>query len=79
MKNKKRKEWLPKSFDRLLYACRLLDKNEIEYKVYDIEKGHIQVWEKATDKMHNFWAGTGMIDEKNFPKRGIHNLIEMCK
>ena len=63
---------------RIAFATKILDERGIEYIVKDKVTGHMQVWRKSDDKMFNFWAGKGTIESKNNPKRGIHNLAQIC-
>ena len=63
---------------RIAFATKILEEHGVEYVVKDEATGHMQVWRKSDDKMFNFWAGKGTIESKNNPKRGIHNLVQIC-
>lgn len=61
--------------DRLEFAIRMLEKNDICYTVKNTANGHIHAWRKADDQLMQYWAGTGKILGKE--QRGIHNFIGM--
>ena len=73
------KERVSKTPARLAYAVRQLEENDIEFYVKDASTGHIQAYKKSDDELVNFWVGTGTINSKKSPMRGIHNLVKMCK
>lgn len=63
---------------RIAYATKILVEHDVEFTIKDETAGHMQVWRKSDDKVFNFWAGTGTIESKNYPKKGIHNLVHIC-
>lgn len=65
-----------KNSDRIQYAIQQLEANGIEYVLKNDSTGHFHCRQKSTDKLFQFWAGTGKI--LGFDNlRGIHNLIKM--
>lgn len=67
-----------KMASRITYATKILTEHDVEYVIKDETTGHMQVWRKSDDKVFNFWAGTGTIESKHYPKRGIHSLVRIC-
>lgn len=65
-----------KTPDRIKYAIKQFEKNDIEYQLKNESTGHFHCWRKTDDKLFQFFAGTGKIQgvEKY---RGIHNLIKI--
>lgn len=64
-----------KNHERLEFAIKLLEKNEINYRIKNEQIGHIHAWRKCDDKLFQFWSGTGKILGKEV--RGIHNFIKL--
>ena len=70
------KERVAKNPDRIRYAIQQLEANGIEYVLKNDSTGHFHCRQKSTDKLFQFWAGTGKIlGFQNL--RGIHNLIKI--
>lgn len=61
--------------NRLDYAKKQLEANNIEYTVINETNGHIHCRRKSDDKLFQFYANTGTIQGSD--KKGIHNLIEI--
>lgn len=61
--------------NRLDYAKKQLEINNIEYTVVNEISGHIHCRRKSDDMLFQFYANTGTI--VNNDKKGIHNLIEI--
>ena len=73
----KHKERVAKTADRIKYAIRLFEENNIEYTLKNEQTGHFHCRRKSDDKLFQFWAGTGKI--LGYEKRGIHSLIKLLK
>lgn len=71
----KHKERVAKNDDRVAYAIEQLKQNNIEYTLKNQTIGHFHCYTQNTDKLVQFWAGTGKIMGRN--ERGIHNLIRI--
>lgn len=71
----KHKERVAKNDDRVAYAVEQFKQNNIEYILKNQTIGHFHCHTQNTDKLIQFWAGTGKIMGRN--ERGIHNLIRI--
>lgn len=60
---------------RITYARKQFEKNNIEYSLKNERIGHFHARRKSDDKLFQFYAGTGKIQGSS--KRGIHSLIRM--
>lgn len=69
----KHKERVAKNSDRIEYAIKQFEKNDIEYQLKNEAIGHFHCWRKSDGKLYQFWAGTGKI--LGYNNRGIHLLI----
>ena len=62
--------------NRIKYAIKQFEKNNIEYVLKNEKIGHFHCYRKCDDKLFQFYAGTGKI--MGFEnKRGIHALIKL--
>lgn len=69
-------ERVAKTPERIEYAIRQLEANNIEYVVKNASNGHFHCRRKSDDTLVQFWAGTGKIlGYGNL--RGIHALIDL--
>lgn len=72
-----------KTPDRVAYAIQQFEKNNIEYVLKNEKIGHFHCRSQKTDKLYQFWAGTGKIycdsRQGDMLHRGIHNLIQLLK
>lgn len=67
-------ERVAKTPDRVKYAIRQFEANNIEYTLKNVTTGHFHCRRKSDDALIQFWAGTGKIlGQTNL--RGIHALI----
>ena len=72
----KHQERVAKNPDRIEYAIKQFEMNNIEYTLKNAQTGHFHCRRKSDDKLFQFWAGTGKIlGYKN--TRGIHSLIKL--
>lgn len=71
------KKRVAKNGDRIEYAIRQLEANDIEYTLKNEQIGHFHCRRKSDDKLFQFWAGTGKILGTDV--RGIHNLIKILR
>ena len=72
----KYKERVGKNTDRIQYAIKQFETNDIEYTLKNAQSGHFHCRRKSDDELFQFWAGTGKI--LGFDKlRGIHSLIKL--
>lgn len=74
----KHKERVAKNTDRIEYAIKQFEAHNIEYVLKNAQTGHFHCRRKSDDKLFQFYAGTGKIQEFN-NVRGIHNLIKMLE
>lgn len=65
-----------KNPDRVEYAIRQFELNDIEYALKNAQTGHFHCRRKSDDKLFQFWAGTGKIMGCD-RARGVHALIKM--
>lgn len=65
-----------KNPERIMYAIKQLESNNIEYALKNTENGHFHAWDLHGD-LHQFWASTGKIFGSD--QRGIHNFINRLK
>ncbi len=65
-----------KTPDRVDYAIRQFEANNIEYTLKNAQTGHFHCRRQSDDKLFQFWAGTGKIMGYD-NVRGIHALIKM--
>lgn len=69
-------ERIAKNPDRIAYAIKQFEMNNIEYTLKNEQIGHFHCRRKSDDKLFQFWAGTGKIlGYENL--RGIHTLIKL--
>lgn len=71
------KKRVGKNADRIAFAIKQLETNNIEYVLKNEVTGHFHCRRDKDDALVQFWAGTGKI--LNSDLRGIHNLIRICK
>jgi len=64
--------------DRIAYAIKQFEANNIEYVLKNEATGHFHVRRKSDDRLFNFYANTGKIMGQE-SKRGIYQLIKMLK
>jgi hypothetical protein len=69
------KERVAKNPERIEFAIKQFEKNNIEYCLKNPSNGHFHCRRKSDDKLFQFWASTGKILGES--KRGIHNLIQI--
>ncbi len=70
------KKRVAKNSDRIAYAIKQFEANDIEHVLKNKQTGHFHCRRKSDDELFQFWAGTGKIlgyDEL----RGIHSLIKL--
>lgn len=65
-----------KNPDRIAYAIEQFEKHGIEYSLKNAQIGHFHCRRKSDDKLFQFYAGTGKIQNEK-RKRGIHALIRI--
>lgn len=61
--------------DRIAFAIKQFENNNIEYTLKNEATGHFHCHRKSDDKLFQFYAGTGKIVGES--KRGIHALIDI--
>lgn len=72
------KERISKNDERIKYAIRQFEINNIEYVLKNSSIGHFHCRRKSDGVLFQFWSGTGKIlGYEN--KRGINSLIQMLK
>lgn len=71
----KHRERVAKNADRVAYAIEMFKVNNIEYVLKNPTIGHFHCRTYHSDKLIQFWAGTGKILGRK--ERGIHNLIRI--
>lgn len=69
------KKRVEKNPERIKYAIKQFEKNNIEYVLKDEKIGHFHCYRKKDDKLFQFYASTGKI--MGLEARGIHNLIKI--
>lgn len=69
------KKRIEKNPERIKYAIKQFEKNNIEYVLKDEKIGHFHCYRKKDDKLFQFYASTGKI--MGLEARGIHNLIKI--
>ena len=69
-------ERVAKNPERVEYAIKQLEANNIEYALKNPSNGHFHAWD-LNGNLHQFWASTGKIIGSN--QRGIHNFIKILK
>lgn len=62
--------------DRIAFAIKQFENNNIEYTLKNEATGHFHCRRKSDDKLFQFYAGTGKIVGVN-NKRGIHEFIKI--
>lgn len=62
--------------DRIAYAKKQFEKNNIEYALKNEQTGHFHCRRKSDDKLFQFYAGTGKIVGVD-GVRGIHSIIKL--
>lgn len=70
------KKRVSKTPERIQYAIKQFENNNIEYVLKNESIGHFHCYRKCDDKLFQFYAGTGKIQGID-NKRGIHSLIEI--
>ena len=74
----KHQERVAQNPDRIDYAIAQFKAHGIEYQLKNEQTGHFHCWRKSDDKLFQFYAGTGKI--QNFSHvRGIHSLITLLE
>ena len=72
----KHKERVAKNSERIDYAIKQFELNNIEFTLKNEQCGHFHCRRKSDDKLFQFWAGTGKI--LGYDRlRGIHSLIKL--
>lgn len=72
----KHKERVAKNSERIAYAIKQFELNNIEFTLKNEQSGHFHCRRKSDDRLFQFWAGTGKI--LNYDHlRGIHALIKL--
>lgn len=66
-----------KTPQRVEYAMQQLVMNNIDFRLLNAQTGHFHCHGIKSDKLYQFWAGTGKIMGSEL--RGIHNLIKLVK
>lgn len=69
-------ERIMKNPDRIQFAIKQFETNNIEYQLKNESNGHFHCRRKSDDKLFQFWAGTGKILGCEHA-RGIHTLIKL--
>lgn len=69
-------ERVAKNPDRIAYAIKQFEANNIEYSLKNEATGHFHCRRKSDDKLFQFYAGTGKIQGIR-SRRGIHALIKI--
>lgn len=62
--------------DRIAYAKKQFEENNIEYVLKNEQTGHFHCRRKSDDKLFQFYAGTGKIVGVD-DVRGIHSIIKL--
>lgn len=71
----KHKERVGKNSERVAYAIKQFELNNIEFTLKNEQSGHFHCRRKSDDKLFQFWAGTGKI--LGYDRLwGIHSLIK---
>ena len=70
------RERVAKNPDRIAYAIKQFELNNIEYTLKNAQTGQFHCRRKSDDQLFQFWAGTGKILGYDQP-RGIHALIKL--
>jgi len=73
---KQHQDRVAKTPDRVAYAIKQFEANNIEYTLKNEQTGHFHCRRQSDDKLFQFWAGTGKIMGYD-NVRGIHALIKM--
>lgn len=72
----KHKKRVAKNSDRIAFAIKQFELNNIEFTLKNEQSGHFHCRRKSDDKLFQFWAGTGKI--LGYDRlRGIHSLIKL--
>lgn len=61
--------------DRIAFAIKQFENNNIEYTLKNKATGHFHCWRKSDNQLFQFYAGTGKIVGES--ERGIHALIKI--
>ena len=72
----KHQERVGKNPERIEYAIKKLEENDIEYVLKNKDIGHFHCYKKSDGSLVEYWAGTGKIKGYENP-RGIHTLIKI--
>lgn len=72
----KHKERVTKNSERIDYAIKQFERNNIEFTLKNEQSGHFHCRRKSDDKLFQFWAGTGKILGYD-SLRGVHSLIKL--
>lgn len=67
------RERVAKNPERVEYAIKQFERNNIEFQLKNAEIGHFHCKRKSDGKLYQFWAGTGKI--LGYRNRGIQLLI----
>lgn len=72
----KHKERVAKNSERITYAIKQFELNNIEFVLKNEQIGHFHCKRKSDGKLFQFWAGTGKI--LGYDRlRGIHALLNL--
>ena len=71
----KNKERVAKNQERIDFAIKMFEKNDIEFVLKNEQTGHFHCFRKSDNKLFQFYAGTGKIVGES--QRGIHALIKI--
>ena len=71
----KYKERVAKNQERIDFAIKMFEKNDIEFVLKNEQTGHFHCHRKSDNKLFQFYAGTGKIVGES--KRGIHALVDL--
>ena len=73
----KHNERVLKNPQRIDFAIKLFEANNINYVLKNESTGHFHCWRKSDDKLFQFYAGTGKIVGEE--KRGVYALIQILR
>lgn len=76
MLKQKHDERVAKTPDRIAFAIKQFEANNIEYQLKNPATGHFHCYRKSDDKLFQFYAGTGKIQGYD-RVRGIHALVNL--
>lgn len=73
----KHNERVLKNPQRIDFAIKQFEANNINYVLKNESTGHFHCWRKSDDKLFQFYAGTGKIVGEE--KRGVYALIQILR